>query len=132
MSTTRNSKRNAEWQGSGWIAKGLRQAIYNRDSRCCVYCGKAEGARFQVRGEVRKVRLSLDHVRPHVAGGSDLPSNLVAACLRCNSRRRDLTVAEWAAYLRAEGADTNGLCRRVRRALVKSFLYNGKPWTESE
>jgi 5-methylcytosine-specific restriction endonuclease McrA len=62
--------------------------IRARDAHCCVYCGSDGG------GE----HLHLDHLTPHSHGGEDVATNLVVACRRCNSARRNLTVAQWAAY----------------------------------
>mgnify|MGYP001608619089 FL=1 len=70
-----------------------RYAIYAADGRACLCCG-ATGDR---------VVLSLDHVVPDVAGGSDEPENLVTVCVSCNSRRRDLTVPAYARRLVAGG-----------------------------
>jgi 5-methylcytosine-specific restriction endonuclease McrA len=64
-----------EVAGSGWARQRLRAAIFQRDGGICRWC-RAKPATV------------LDHVRPVVEGGSDDPSNLVAACHDCNERRR--------------------------------------------
>jgi 5-methylcytosine-specific restriction endonuclease McrA len=52
----------------------LRLVILERDEHRCRWCGGPAS--------------TVDHVRPLVAGGQRLdPANLVAACIRCNSRR---------------------------------------------
>ena len=61
----------AKGYGTGW--QKLRLQILRRDGGVCHWCG----------GPAR----SVDHVTPKVEGGSDDPSNLVAACTACNSRR---------------------------------------------
>lgn len=38
-------------------------------------------------------QITLDHVIPWAAGGPDHESNFVAACSRCNSRKREYIVA---------------------------------------
>jgi 5-methylcytosine-specific restriction endonuclease McrA len=65
-------------QGSKWIRREKRLAIYLRDGLACCYCGATleDGA-----------ELSLDHIRPYSKGGSNEASNLVTCCKRCNSAR---------------------------------------------
>jgi 5-methylcytosine-specific restriction protein A len=41
----------------------------------CAWCGSTE-------------KLSIDHIVPRAAGGTDDPSNLRVLCFRCNTRRR--------------------------------------------
>lgn len=48
--------------------------VYERDRNACRYCRSTE-------------RLSIDHVKPRVQGGSDDADNLVVACKSCNSRK---------------------------------------------
>ena len=52
-----------------------RRAIFLRDGGRCQYCGK--------RAE------SIDHVVPRSRGGQHTWENVVAACSRCNSAKRD-------------------------------------------
>ena len=61
-----------------WLRPAKRLAIYLRDGLACAYCGQAveDGA-----------QLTLDHLRPHSAGGSNAAMNLVTACHVCNSSR---------------------------------------------
>jgi 5-methylcytosine-specific restriction endonuclease McrA len=63
----------AKWPTSKWPRsyKFYRLRVLARDNYTCVYCGK--------RAE------TVDHVIPQNYGGSDLPSNLVAACWECNN-----------------------------------------------
>lgn len=57
------------------VSKRLRFEILNRDNHTCRYCG----------GRAPDVTLTVDHVVPVALGGSDDPSNLVAACKDCNA-----------------------------------------------
>lgn len=65
-------------QGSKWIRREKRLAIYMRDGMACCYCGEGieDGA-----------ELSLDHLRCNARGGSNHETNLVTACKRCNTAR---------------------------------------------
>jgi len=44
---------------------------------------------------VRLNAITIDHVIPIARGGSHTPDNLVAACLRCNSSKRERLPQEW-------------------------------------
>jgi 5-methylcytosine-specific restriction endonuclease McrA len=59
----------------------------------CVYCGGAASV--------------IDHIKPWARGGTHDPSNLVPACVTCNSSKSDWLLTEW-------DAD------RVRRAVAAS------------
>ena len=51
--------------------KTMKKYIMERDNYICAYCGNAAD--------------EMDHVVPRHLGGLDIPSNLVAACSRCNN-----------------------------------------------
>lgn len=57
------------------VSKRLRYEILRRDNHACRYCGAT----------APDVKLTVDHVVPVALGGTDDPSNLVAACLDCNA-----------------------------------------------
>lgn len=57
------------------ISKRLRYEVFRRDNHACRYCGSA----------APDAKLTIDHVVPVVLGGTDDPSNLVTACIPCNS-----------------------------------------------
>lgn len=57
------------------ITKRLRYEVLRRDNYSCRYCGRS----------APEVKLTVDHVVPVALGGSDEPSNLVAACADCNA-----------------------------------------------
>lgn len=57
------------------VSKRLRYEILRRDNHACRYCGQV----------APDVALTVDHVIPTTLGGSDDPTNLVAACVDCNS-----------------------------------------------
>jgi len=84
-------------QGSKWITKTKRWAIYFRDNCECVYCGRSlnDGA-----------ILTLDHIVPCEAlpKPNNKHTNLVTACLSCNSSKNDKSLEEYFSYLRALGA----------------------------
>lgn len=73
-------------QGRKWIRDAKRLAIYLRDGLACVWCNL---------GVEQGVRLSLDHWRPTVSGGTNEARNLVTACHQCNSRRQNMSPREF-------------------------------------
>lgn len=56
------------------VSKRTRYEVLRRDNHTCRYCG----------GVAPDVILTVDHVTPVALGGTDDPSNLVAACRDCN------------------------------------------------
>lgn len=53
-----------------------RHEVLRRDNHTCQYCGSGK-------------HLTLDHVIPRSKGGQHTWNNVVAACVRCNSRKGD-------------------------------------------
>ena len=100
-------------QGSKWCRRSTRLAIYHRDGFCCVYCGAA--------GEDVGTGLTLDHLVACDMGGTNDPTNLVTACLSCNSAKQAKTKRQWFRYLRDRGQSTDRIARRIR-ALVRKPL----------
>ncbi|MBG46171.1 MAG: hypothetical protein CMB76_06595 [Euryarchaeota archaeon] len=62
--------------------KRFRQSIKD-EWGCCAYCGK------------NHVHLTIDHVKPRTHGGSSMRSNLVPACVECNSTKGSSNWREW-------------------------------------
>lgn len=57
-----------------------RRGVFARDSHRCQYCGDRAD--------------TLDHVRPRSRGGEHSWNNVVAACRRCNTQKRDRLLHE--------------------------------------
>jgi len=98
------------------VSKRLRFEILCRDNHACRYCG----------GVAPDVVLTIDHVVPIALGGTDEPTNLIAACRECNAGKSSVpadagTVADvaqdalrWAAAIEevARQADQRREARR--------------------
>lgn len=82
-------------QGSKWIRKDKRLAIYLRDGMACAYCGKASED---------GVGLSLDHLVCNSHGGGNHEGNLVTCCISCNSKRRDMLLDDWLVKIHGDDA----------------------------
>lgn len=62
--------------------------LFSRDGRRCAYCGRHQS-------ELRtREFLTRDHVMPIARGGRNTWENCVTACISCNNRKGDRTVAE--------------------------------------
>ena len=98
--------------GSKWIRPEKRKRLYERDRFECMYCGMGieDGA-----------ALTLDHVTARELGGTNEATNLVTACLTCNSAKRSLSVRQFLVHLRDNGVDTTGMARRIRKATSRKF-----------
>jgi len=93
-------------QGSNWIRKERRLAIYHRDGFRCVYCGATAEEGHP---------LSLDHVLARDLGGSNDAENLVTACGTCNSAKTNLSLGDWLDTLRDQGMNVRTLAATIRR-----------------
>jgi 5-methylcytosine-specific restriction endonuclease McrA len=71
-----------------------RKAVFARDNGECQYCGKKAE--------------NLDHVVPQAIGGKHSWDNLVAACRKCNSRKRDRTPEQANMHLKREPREPSG------------------------
>lgn len=63
------------------VSKRTRYEVLKRDNHTCRYCGAT----------APDAVITLDHVLPVALGGSDDPSNLVAACRDCNAGKSSTT-----------------------------------------
>jgi hypothetical protein len=66
------------------ISRRLRFETLRRDDHACRYCGR----------RAPDVELTVDHVTPVALGGTDDPTNLVAACAECNSGKSSIRPGE--------------------------------------
>ncbi len=62
-----------------------RLKVFERDSYTCRYCSK----------QLTRFSATLDHIQPVSKGGDHSFGNLITACLRCNSERRDKPVMDF-------------------------------------
>lgn len=109
------------------VSKRTRFEVLRRDNHTCRYCRSTENA------------LTVDHVTPVSLGGTDDPSNLVAACKDCNAGKASTSpdaalVADvsddairWARAL-AEVAHARAQARQERDAYVYDFEVEWSRW----
>jgi 5-methylcytosine-specific restriction endonuclease McrA len=78
-----------------WKAPLNRKLVFARDDHRCQYCGRSAE--------------SIDHVVPRSRGGAHSWDNVVAACRRCNTNKRDRMLHETSMRLRRSPAMPPGL-----------------------
>lgn len=110
------------------VSKRTRYEVLKRDNHTCRYCHATDSP------------LTVDHVLPTALGGSDDPSNLVAACRDCNAGKastspdaalvEDVRQADlkWNAAI-ARVAKARGRQRKKKAAYVAAFLDAWESWT---
>lgn len=107
--------RNGSWNGSGWIRKDKRLAIYMRDNWHCCYCNKDLS---RVRPKLR----TLDHLIAVASGGTNDETNLVTCCSRCNERKQN---RDWVSFVRTDakrGYILRQVAKPLNRQLAKQIL----------
>lgn len=100
--------------GSRWIRPEKRLALYIRDGFSCAYCGR------DLHNAAPSV-VTLDHLLPRIAGGSNEATNLITACRTCNSSRQD---KPWVSYATGGAVDRIEQLRHapLNLALAKAIL----------
>ena len=90
------------------VSKRTRYEVLKRDNFTCRYCRSTDNP------------LVVDHVLPVALGGSDDPSNLVAACRDCNSGKGSTSPTEGVvADVKADDLRWNAALARVARARAR-------------
>jgi hypothetical protein len=115
------------------VSKRTRYEVLRRDGHKCRYCGLVAA----------ETELTVDHVLPVALGGSDDPSNLVAACEDCNQGKAssgpdEPLVADiaadalrWAAALK-QAAYEAAVDRGGQARLEWEFDTKWLDWTDSK
>jgi len=102
------TKKRTNKNGRHWIRDAKRLAIYLRDGFACVYCGTTPEESI----------MTLDHIIPRIDGVDNDATNLITACLHCNSARQSREITEFvrtvAAYLN-HGIDAHDILAYIER-----------------
>lgn len=110
-------------QGSKWITRERRLAIYIRDQFTCLIC------EADLREEPAH-NVTLDHIVPRSKGGTNKSDNLYTCCGKCNSSRGDRPIRKWA----TRGAISRILIQSTRPLnmdLSRAILGNAKREAEA-
>ncbi|WP_324188459.1 HNH endonuclease [Nocardia higoensis] len=112
------------------VSKRVRFEVLRRDEHRCRYCG----------ARAPEVELTVDHVVPTALGGTDHPSNLVAACWDCNSGKTstvpdaplvaevDASAVAWSRAM-AVAAQERAAAYTQDRQLADDFRDMWEDWT---
>jgi hypothetical protein len=115
-------------QGSKWIRRSTRLAIYLRDGFTC----QARASR-ECLGDLRNAKpeeMGLDHLVCSINGGSNAATNLVTICRVCNSSRG---VQDWETWYPASSQERIRmlLATPLNRAMARELISGGK-WVDTE
>lgn len=81
---------------------GLRDKAWNAQEGRCLWCDIFMLKRKSEWRAKPNQRVTADHLIPASKGGESVIGNIIAACSRCNHRRRDRTVEQWVLMLKQE------------------------------
>lgn len=103
-----------------WIDEQTIQLLYNpfkfreyrkialkRDGYRCMWCGEPA--------------TTADHIIPSSKGGSDLPRNLLASCMECNTTRGNRSAFLYYKEKKSSVPNRMKLCYRMVKAYLKIF-----------
>lgn len=103
--STRGHQSSRHQPSGQWIRTDKRLALYLRDRFACLYCGVDLTS-------AAPENVTLDHLVPRSAGGSNEATNLATACRACNCSRQD---RPWVDY--ATGGARDRIEQQRHRAL---------------
>ena len=86
----------AETYNARLFPSDVRQEIILRDHFACTYCNRIGTVDLDPDGEY----WDIDHVVPYGKGGLTCADNGVLSCSECNSKKRDMTPAQYIKWLR--------------------------------
>ena len=97
-------------QGSKWIRRARRLAIYARDRWRCVWCNEPVSLHSGPAGAGGGpyAPATLDHVLPRERGGTNETGNLITSCMKCNRLRGARPIFAFALLLSADPNKRNG------------------------
>ena len=112
--------------GSKWIRRERRIAIYERDGWRCVWCqchvlDARQLAEAGPQPHSGSRLATLDHFLPRTRGGTNRNDNLLTCCMQCNHDRGDMSALEWATQLAAEGRTEWGAGQERARILERAL-----------
>jgi len=101
------------------VEQKKRRRIFLRDAYACRYCGYDMALHFPY---PHLGVLTVDHIVPKIAGGTDRNDNLATCCYSCNTRKRHRRVSEFVRDLYLNGVPWGAEERRLRWRLVRARL----------
>lgn len=98
------------------ISPELREAVYQRDSYICRYCGDDKGP------------FHCDHVYPEIYGGKTIIENLVTACRTCNLKK-STRIGIWPLPLDTAGQIQPAMRSAARKMSIDANIFNAPVYT---
>ena len=108
-----------------------RQSAYTAQGGFCYYCGFSNWLRSTdeltksygiTEKQAKSLKCTAEHLIPRSEGGSDRPSNIVAACLHCNSTRHKRKIppspGRYLSLVRSRIAEVDGILLELSRSYV--------------
>lgn len=102
-----------EYQQGTLSGYEVREYLLEKWGRQCAYC------------DARNVPLNIDHAHARARGGSDRVSNLVLACVPCNSKKGAIDVRE---FLSRDPARLARIEAQMRHPLKDAAAVNATRW----
>jgi 5-methylcytosine-specific restriction endonuclease McrA len=84
-----SSRDRSSLNGGKWIRPDLKAAIIAAQNFVCQYCERDLAPYWHSADRRLWNVVTLDHIIPRSAGGSNAPANLAVCCLSCNSSLKD-------------------------------------------
>jgi 5-methylcytosine-specific restriction endonuclease McrA len=103
----------AEYQQGTLAGYELREYIFAKWGRQCVYCDTLEGP------------FNLDHLLAQANGGSDRASNFAPSCIHCNKRKGKRDIRDFLAH---DLARAERILRRAKVPLKDAAAVNSTRW----
>lgn len=108
-----------------------RMKIYVRDKYQCQYCSVKIGkpyfdAKLQRNRPLEVKDLTLDHITPKAQDGSNHPSNLVTACMKCNQKKANKTPEQARMPLRTQIHDVTNI--GLDKIMLCKYVEHRKEW----
>jgi hypothetical protein len=97
-----------------------RKTALHRDNYTCLWCGEPA--------------TTVDHIVPSSKGGPDLPRNLLASCVECNTRRGNRSAFAYLTERANSAPDSSKLLARIIQAYGSSIKLKraSQPTTDNE
>ncbi len=110
--------------GMNWIRKTKRLALYFRGNCHCVVCGSM----------MDEAILTLDHIRSRSRGGTNVATNLVVMCMKCNSSKGESPLGTWLKKTRPEHWSTilKRVAKQASTPLKEEWLLLAKEMVDAQ
>jgi len=96
MTRRTSSKRNRVKRGGRRHFAKRRAELSEEQGGLCIWCDEAMRGEAASGQPYPRLMATIDHIIPRAGGGTNVRTNLVAACSSCNNRRGDMPAGAFA------------------------------------